>query len=75
MFTNALKSVLIWCGIPQITIDQVLGYREGRCLCGDPRCQGVKATIHMDLHVLKEASGDFRACPVEDKARALVIPQ
>lgn len=75
MFTQAFKRTLIWCGIPEITIDQVLGYREERCMCGDPKCQGVRARIAMDLHILKDADGSLRATPIEDKARSLVLPQ
>ena len=65
-FTPAFKKVLLWCGIPEITIDQVLGYREEVCLCKDPRCQKVRARIAMDLHILKEADGSFTAKPVQD---------
>lgn len=75
MFTPAFKRVLLWCGIPEITIDQVLGYREERCTCGDLKCQGVRARIAMDLHILKEADGSFSAKPVQDRASSIVLPQ
>lgn len=62
--TQVFKALFVWMGVPQISIDQVLGYEEQKCLCRDPKCQGVKARLAAEFHLVKNADGQLAAEPV-----------
>lgn len=62
--TGIFKALFVWMGIPQITIDQVLGYQEVPCLCKDTTCQKVRVRLTAEFHVVKNAQGQLSAQPV-----------
>lgn len=64
------KRLFAWMGIPQITVDQVMGYEEVVCLCKDPRCQKVRARLSAEFHVVKNQDGTFAAEPIRGRITA-----
>lgn len=67
--TNIFKSLFVWMGVPQLAVDQVLGYEEVPCLCKDPKCQGIRARLSAEFHVVRNAQGQLAAEPVRSGAR------
>lgn len=68
--TQVFKRLFAWMGIPQITVDQVMGYEEVPCVCKDPKCQGVRARLAAEFHIVKNPNGQFAAEPVRGRIQA-----